>query len=142
MASAQKSGRGQWLIIVNAIERSGPIPNALLIFRSKSTITPDDYHKDMDAHNFEKWFQEQLLPNLKSGSVIVMDNAPYHSRRNVSLPSKGRRAEVIAQLEEVGFFQFLAARGLPFRVWVLRKCPYDANKVFLIMWQICNQCSI
>ena len=66
----------------------------------------------MDAHNSKKWFQEQLLPNLKPGSVFVMDNAPYHSRRNVSLPSKGRLAEVIAQLEDVGFFQFVAARGL------------------------------
>lgn len=82
------------------------------MFRSRSPITPADYH-DMDAHNFEKWFNERLLPALKPNSIIVMDNAPYHSRKSVKLPTRGRRVEVISELTDMGFFQFLAARGLP-----------------------------
>ena len=108
-----KSGRGQRLIIVNAIEITGLVPNALWVFRSNMATTPADYHKEMDAHNFEKWFKEQLLPNIKPASVIVIDNAPYHGRRSVALPTRGRRADVIKQLEDVGFFTFLGERGLP-----------------------------
>ena len=53
------------------------------------------------------------MPNLGLNSVIVMDNAPYHSRKNVSLCLRGRRADVIQQLQDVGFFNFLAGRKLP-----------------------------
>ena len=33
----------------------------------------------MTAAHFEEWFHDSLLPNLQSNSLIVMDNAPYHS---------------------------------------------------------------
>ena len=67
----------------------------------------------MDSYNFEKWFKEQLLPNLGPNSVIVMDNAPYHSKKNVSLPLKGRRADVIQQLQDVGFSIFSLVANYP-----------------------------
>jgi len=53
--------------------------------RCGSTVTNrlEDYHKEMDSHNFELWFKNTLLPNLKPNSVILMDNAPYHSRKLV-----------------------------------------------------------
>lgn len=107
------SGKGQRLIIVNAIERDGLVNNSLLIFRSGKRVSPADYHNEMNSQNFEKWFRTQLLPNLKPMSVIVMDNAPYHSRRLISLPTRGRRDDVIEFLQNVGFFQFLEQRGLP-----------------------------
>lgn len=34
----------------------------------------------MDATHFEQWF-ENVLPKLGENAVVVMDNAPYHSRR-------------------------------------------------------------
>ena len=37
-----------------------------------------DYHQEMNAVNFEKWFEEKLLPALPANSLIVMDNASYH----------------------------------------------------------------
>ena len=43
----------------------------------------------------------------------MMDNALYHSRKNVSLPLRGRRADVIQQLQDVEFFNFRADRKLP-----------------------------
>ena len=46
-----------------------------------------DYYKDMDAHNFEKWFTENLIPNLPSKSVVAMDNARYHCRKSERLPT-------------------------------------------------------
>ncbi|CAH2105950.1 unnamed protein product [Euphydryas editha] len=33
----------------------------------------------MNAHNFTKWITEKLIPNLHEPSIIVFDNAPYHS---------------------------------------------------------------
>ncbi|KAJ4442360.1 hypothetical protein ANN_03946 [Periplaneta americana] len=38
-----------------------------------------DYHGQMNSTNFERWVNTQLLPNLPEKSVVVMDNAPYHS---------------------------------------------------------------
>lgn len=107
------SGRGKRLMITNAISKDGSIKNALWVFNSNSTILPEDYHHDMDAHNFEIWFQTKLLPNIPPDSVVVLDNASYHSRKSVKLPSAGRKADVIAQLNALQFPDFLNARGKP-----------------------------
>src|ERR1700730_14767545 len=37
-----------------------------------------DYHGQMNAQQFQKWFSEMLLPNIPPNSVIIMDNASYH----------------------------------------------------------------
>jgi len=50
----------------------------------------------MDAEAFEKWFQEQLLSNLPCGSVIVLDNAPYHSRQLLKVPcSSTKKGDIL-----------------------------------------------
>ncbi|CAK1582837.1 unnamed protein product [Parnassius mnemosyne] len=33
----------------------------------------------MNAVNFNKWLREKLIPNLNEPSVLVIDNASYHS---------------------------------------------------------------
>jgi predicted O-methyltransferase YrrM len=60
----------------------------------------------MDSKRFEKWFQDQLLPNIRPGSVIVMDNAAYHSRKSELLPTTAWRKEDIKQ--------WLLAKNMPF----------------------------
>jgi hypothetical protein len=35
----------------------------------------------MDHTLFENWFTNTLIPNLPENSVIVLDNASYHSRQ-------------------------------------------------------------
>ncbi|XP_049518354.1 uncharacterized protein LOC125943315 [Dermacentor silvarum] len=45
----------------------------------------------MDALHFQKWFVEELLPNIKPRSVIVMDNASYHSAQVEKVPSSSSR---------------------------------------------------
>ena len=37
----------------------------------------------MDSKLFEFWFSEQLLPSLEKGTVIVMDNASFHSKERL-----------------------------------------------------------
>ena len=39
------------------------------------------YHTEMNSKIFEKWVNEQLEPALPEKSLIIMDNASYHSVR-------------------------------------------------------------
>ena len=71
------TGKGDRLIILNAITKDGWVPNSKLVFKaSKKT---GDYHTNMNWENFSKWFQEKLLENIPKNSIIIMDNAPYHN---------------------------------------------------------------
>jgi len=71
------TGKGERLIILNAVTHSGWVPGAKLVF--KSTKKTGDYHGQMNWDLFRKWFTEMLLPNIPKRSIIVMDNAPYHN---------------------------------------------------------------
>ncbi len=70
------TGKGERLIILNAVTHSGWIPGSKLVF--KSTKKTGDYHGQMNWDLFKKWFTEMLLPNIPKRSLIIMDNAPYH----------------------------------------------------------------
>lgn len=71
------SGKGERLIILNAVTNNGWIDGARLVFKAKSNS--GDYQGSMDEHNFTKWFTRQLLPNIPDNAVIIMDNASYHN---------------------------------------------------------------
>ena len=71
------TGKGERFIIINAITRNGWVPNAKVVF--KSTKKTGDYHGQMNGELFDKWFVEQLIPNIPINSIIVMDNASYHN---------------------------------------------------------------
>jgi hypothetical protein len=61
----------------HAGKEDGSVENAGLIF--KSTTRSGDYHDNMNRKNFENWFKTELIPNLEEPSLIIMDNASYHS---------------------------------------------------------------
>jgi len=82
------TGKGDRLIILNAITSNGWVPSAKLVF--KSSRKTGDYHGQMNAILFQKWFTEQLLPNIPSNSVIIMDNAAYHNTLTASSPPTKR----------------------------------------------------
>jgi transposase len=71
------TGKGERLIIINAITKEGWVPGAKLTF--KSTKKTGDYHGQMNQELFTKWFTEKLLPNIQENSLIIMDNASYHN---------------------------------------------------------------
>ena len=71
------TGKGERLIIIYAITKSGWVPNAKLTY--KSTRKTGDYHGQVNHELFSKWFQEKLLPNIPKNSLIIMDNASYHN---------------------------------------------------------------
>jgi transposase len=71
------TGKGERLIIVNAITKDGWVPNCKLVFQASRKT--GDYHTNMNWENFSKWFRESLLKNIPDNSLIIMDNAPYHN---------------------------------------------------------------
>lgn len=71
------TGKGERLIIINAITKKGWVKNAKVVF--KSSRKTGDYHGQMDFDIFLKWFSENLIPNIADNSIIVLDNASYHN---------------------------------------------------------------
>lgn len=89
------TGKGERLIIINAITKNGWVPGAKLVF--KSTRKTGDYHGQMNHDLFTKWFKEKLLPNIPKNSLIIMDNASYHKVLSEhSDPISSSKKEVIA----------------------------------------------
>jgi hypothetical protein len=90
------------LIVISAGSEDGFVEGALLIFKAGSV--KGDYHGQMNFVNFQKWVGEKLLclppnfdvggnlyvpvSNIPANSVIIMDNAPYHSLQVNKTPSK------------------------------------------------------
>jgi len=71
------TGKGDRLIIVNAITKDGWVPDTKLVFKASKKV--GDYHANMNWGNFSEWFQEKLLKNIPDNSLIIMDNSPYHN---------------------------------------------------------------
>lgn len=91
------TGQGNRLIVSHAGSAEGFVENALLLFTSKKT---GDYHEEMDGDCFKEWFLNQLLPNIPPNSVIIMDNAPYHSVQLNKAPTTAtRKADIISWLQ-------------------------------------------
>ena len=54
-----------------------------------------DYHEEMTANIFRDWFLNRFLIFLEEGSIIVMDNAPYHSVTTNKVPNTSTRIQDI-----------------------------------------------
>ena len=59
-------------------ERSGFLPGCELVLENKTNDGRDN-HSMMNGSVFSRWVRSQLVPALPPCSVIVMDNASYHS---------------------------------------------------------------
>ena len=96
------SGKGTRLIILDVgSSQQGLIPGCGLIFESKTSSS--DYHDEMNKEHFTEWFKDTLLPRLPPQSVIVMDNAPYHSHLDPDsrVPNtNSKKSEISAWLDK------------------------------------------
>jgi hypothetical protein len=82
------------LALVHTGNENGFLPYAAeLIFLRKKNAA--DIHDEMDGEIYEQYFKDQVLQNLPPNSVIVLDNASYHSRKIESIPTPSwRKAKI------------------------------------------------
>lgn len=81
-------GKGKRLIVCHIGSDDGFVPEAMWAFESKKKT--GDYHEEMDGKSFEKWF-ENILPKPNDNCIVVLDNAPYHSRKLENIPTTASR---------------------------------------------------
>ena len=112
------SGKGSRLIILHAGSENGWIDGASLVFQSKKAT--GDYHDEMTSEHFEEWFHDSLMPNIPPNSLIVIDNAPYHSRRLEPVPTMSSRKQVMQD--------WLTARGIEYPENALKRELYTIIK--------------
>lgn len=76
-------GERKSFIICTIGNEDGFVPDSLLVFKSQ---VPGRYNDEMDGKSFENWFAN-TLPKLEDNSVIVLNNAPCHSRKTEKIPT-------------------------------------------------------
>ena len=63
---------------------------------AKGFLWQEDYHDSMNGDSYEQYFANSLCTNVPQGSLIVIDNAPYHSRNDETYPlSKWKKQQYI-----------------------------------------------
>jgi hypothetical protein len=82
----EKCSAGNRLILLHAGSENGFLHNAMLLYKTGGATW--DHHGQVNGTNFEKLVNEKLTPNLPCASVIVLENAPYHSVQLDRVPSK------------------------------------------------------
>lgn len=106
------------LIVVHAGSENGFVKDAGLIF--KAGMATGDYHGQMNQENFTKWLTEKLLPNIPPHSVIVLDNAPYHSVLEEKVPTKSSLKRTMIE-------------------WLVKhNIPHDTNSRKSDLWELVN----
>lgn len=94
------SGNGTRLILLHIGSAAGFVPGGFLCFELKKHT--GDYNDEMNDSVFLEWFKN-ILPLLDENSVIVMDNAPYHSMKLEKLPNiSWKKDEIIKWLQNKG----------------------------------------
>ena len=82
----------------NRDDKDGLVDGSLWLFcPQKDGDHKGDYHKVFNGENFTNWFSNTLLTHLSSPSLIMLDNAKYHTIFGINVPNVGklRKYEVI-----------------------------------------------
>ena len=115
------SEKGKRLIVLHAGNREeGLIDRCDLVFLAKAK--DGDYHQEMNGPIFLNWFENQLMPALKSPSVIVLDNASYHNIKTEEtvVPNFNQRKAVLQD--------YLSKHNIPFQPLETKKQLYEKIK--------------
>ncbi|XP_076179541.1 uncharacterized protein LOC143152859 [Ptiloglossa arizonensis] len=85
------SGTGRRLIVCHIGSKDGFVPGGMWAFESNKS---GDFQEEITAASFENWFLK-ILPKLEKYAVIVMDDAPYHTRKVEKIPTTATKIESI-----------------------------------------------
>ncbi|MPC59657.1 hypothetical protein E2C01_053681 [Portunus trituberculatus] len=89
-------GEGERYVVVAGGTEEGFIDESFLYYPAKNTTA--DYHGGMNSTLFIRWLISQVLPALAEPSVLVLENAPYHSQliEETRCPTTAtRKAEIV-----------------------------------------------
>ena len=114
-------GEGERFVVVAGGTVKGFVDGSFLCFPAKTKT--GDYHGEMNSILFTNWLTSHLLPALDEPSVIVLDNAPYHSQltEESRCPTTAtKKADLVKWLEE-------------------RKIPFSPHAFRPELLQICKQ---
>lgn len=94
-----KTEKGAHFIVVHAGGKKGFVPGGLLIFKPKTSNAR--YRNAMTPECFRTWFENHLLPNIPSNSLIIVNNSPGHSKLGVQVPNRSmKKSDIIHWLVE------------------------------------------
>ena len=93
------SSTGERVIIIHIGSDDGFVDRGLYTLHSSRGA---DYHDDMNHTFFEEWLLS-ILPELEHDSVIVLDNASYHSQKKDKIPNTSwNKPEIVNWLHGKG----------------------------------------
>jgi hypothetical protein len=59
----------------------------------------ENFHDDMNSINYKQGLEEPFLPSTILSSIIVLDNAPYHTMQDTEPPStSSRKADIMTPI--------------------------------------------
>ena len=85
------SAKGYGLVIVHAGGMDGYIENALHMFEASRNI--DESLHYLSSDDYIQWMTDQLIPNLKPNSVVVIDNPFYQNLLHNPAPGPHARKQ-------------------------------------------------
>lgn len=56
------------------------VTNLIMAQRGKEWLAPMLFEKSCTHHTVIAWMEQALIPELRPNSLIIMDNAPFHSK--------------------------------------------------------------
>jgi hypothetical protein len=105
------TARGPRCALVHTGNENGFLPNTQLVLLCEKNTA--DAHDEMDGEIYERYFKDQFLLNLPQSSVIVLDNAFYHSRKIETVPTVSWR--------KGKFQEWITSHGQTFEEYMLKK---------------------
>jgi len=100
--------RGKRLIILHTMSEDGWVEGGLWTNATEGQLA--DYHQDMNANAFEDYLRE-LCPKLGKGAVLIMDNAPYHTRNLFPMPTQSSRYDEMTTFCDENGIKYPAERA-------------------------------
>lgn len=125
--------RGKRIMVLHAGGAEGWAPNCLYLSAKNISDAKADSHDEMNATVFENWFKNLLLQNLSKDRkyVIVLDNASYHSRQLIKIPTKSsNKSEIIEFMKK---FDLPVPDPVPIKLILLERIKAaNINKMYAV----------